>query len=54
MHVWRFIGWTAGWQRVAIVHGTSIAADDPVALGEARAELEAFAERKNGELEEHS
>jgi len=32
---------------------TSVAADDPVALGEARAELESFAESKNQELEQH-
>jgi hypothetical protein len=54
VQVWRFTGWLDGWQRVAILHGVSVRADDPIALGEARAELEAPADRKNQERENTS
>ena len=52
VHVWRFTGPLDGWQRVAIVRGISVAADDPVALGEAQAKD--FAEANNRELDKYS
>ena len=47
VRVWHCGGWVDGWQPTAIVHGTSVPADDPVALGEARAWLQVLAEQMN-------
>ena len=50
VRVWHYGGWLDGWQPTAIVHGMSVPADDPVALGEARAELHALAEQMNEDV----
>ena len=47
VRVWHYGGWVDGWQPTAIVHGMSVPADDPVALGEARAKLQVLAEQMN-------
>jgi hypothetical protein len=47
VRVWHYGGWVDGWQPTPIVHGMSVPADDPVALGEARAKLQVLAERMN-------
>jgi hypothetical protein len=50
VRVWHYGGRLDGWQPTAIVHGMSVPADDPVALGEARAELHALAEQMNEDV----
>jgi hypothetical protein len=40
VRVWHYGGWLDGSQSTATVHGMSVPADDPVALGEARAKLQ--------------
>lgn len=52
VHVWHYLGPLDGWRRVAILKAVSVDADDLVTFGEARAELQAFAEEKNRELRE--
>jgi hypothetical protein len=48
--VWHYGRWVDGWQPTAIVHGMSVPADDPVALGEARAKLQVLAEQMNEDV----
>jgi hypothetical protein len=50
VRVWHYGGWLDGWQPTAIVHGMSVPADDPVALGEARARLHVLAEHMNEDV----
>lgn len=50
VRVWHYGGWIDGWQPTAILHGMSVPADDPVALGEARATLQVLAEQMNEDV----